>query len=340
MFTSIHLLPQNSPDNWKYRTRWESDEGRQLHDKIMSMIREGAGEHFLERDFEAKRLGFLKSETDLRGFQISNENINFPRGENFQAIIFSFAEFEYSKFINAFFYCKMSFTRFYDCIFENCTFSFNHCYAATFEKVTFINCDFVEEDTFTNCSFSETIFKNTFIPNNIFYDCLFDSRTEFSGFLPKPSHYNIDLQLRDIDKSELYKQISDGYASGGADAIAREYRFLQLQCYTRYNTQKFRDKVAGFVFELISGYGLRPSRVIATMMLYFLLALSVFTSQMGIRDALLLTSGALFTFGAKADTVNTMNILFQVLYIFSSFVGISLTALFVTVLVNVFIGHK
>ena len=50
--------------------------------------------------------------------------------------------------------------------------------------------------------------------------------------------------------------------------------------------------------------------------------------------------GALFTFGAKADMLNTMGTFFHVVYIVSSFVGISLTALFVTMLVNVFVRYK
>ncbi|MBA4312877.1 MAG: hypothetical protein C0417_09630, partial [Chlorobiaceae bacterium] len=137
MFTPIHLLPQNTGGHRQYKERWETDEGRILHDKILQLIRRGAGEDFLERDFQNGHLGFLENERDLRGFTFENENIVFPKGDNFQAIDFSYAEFGHSHFTNAFFYCSMSFTKFYGCTFNKCIFSFNHCYAAMFEKVTF-----------------------------------------------------------------------------------------------------------------------------------------------------------------------------------------------------------
>jgi len=341
MFTPIHLLPQNTADNWKYKTRWETDEGKKLHEQIIARIRQGAGENFLEYEFQAGHLGFLKDEGDLRGLQISKEDIVFPKGDNFWGVDFSFAEFWHSKFTNAVFYSQMHFTKFYNCTFHKCSFLMNHCYATQFEKVTFIDCDFVEHNTFTNCSFSDTILENTFFPSNVFYDCLFDSRTEFSSFPEEPvTHTSDNLRLHNVDKSDLYRAISEAYMSGRSHAIARRYRFLQLQSSTRYNTQDKHEKAAGFIFEYLSGYGLRPSRVIRAMSIYFLLALIIFASQIGFGDALLLTCGAIFTFGAKVNLLDKMGLFFHVVYILSSFVDISLTALFVTVLVNVFMGNK
>jgi len=46
------------------------------------------------------------------------------------------------------------------------------------------------------------------------------------------------------------------------------------------------------------------------------------------------------TLGAKADMLNTMGTFFHVVYIVSPFVGISLAAPFVTMLVNVFVRYK
>jgi hypothetical protein len=76
------------------------------------------------------------------------------------------------------------------------------------------------------------------------------------------------------------------------------------------------------------------------MLLYFVTALTIFGVQIGFTDALLLTSGALFTFGAKLELLDKLGLLHRILYVFSSFVGVSLTALFVTVLVNVFMRDR
>ena len=121
---------------------------------------------------------------------------------------------------------------------------------------------------------------------------------------------------------------------------ARNYLFLQLHSSTRYNTESRGETASGLFFEYLTGHGLRPFRVIIAMLVWFVVALCLFLTQVGFRDALLLTCGGLFTFGAKADLLNTMGLSYHLLYIFSAFVGISLTALFVTVLANVLIREK
>jgi uncharacterized protein YjbI with pentapeptide repeats len=341
MFTSIHLLPQNTGDHWKFKERWDSDVGRDLHDMILKKIRRGGGEDFLQSDFEAGRLGFLEDKRDLRGFKFFQETIVFPTADNFEAIDFSHAEFWHCDFTNGFFSCRMAFTKFYNCTFTKCIFSFNHCYAAMFENVRFIDCDFLEHDTFTNCSFSGTLFQNTFFPANVFYDCLFDSTTQLQPLIEKPVRHKSDsVRLHDTDKSDLLRSIGEAYLSGHASNIARTYQFQHLQCLTRYNTKHVPDKLGGLLFEYLSGYGLRPWRVIASMFTYFAIALFAFASQVGFLDAILLTSGALFTFGAKTYLLDNLSLWFRALYILSSFVGISLTALFITVLVNVFSSNK
>jgi hypothetical protein len=161
-----------------------------------------------------------------------------------------------------------------------------------------------------------------------------------SGFPIKPANSAVDLCLNNRAISELCKGLSEAYESAGARAKARNYLFLQSKFSTRFNSESRREKVAGWFFEYVSGYGLRPSRVIASMCLWFLFALIVFSTKVSFEDSLLLTCGALFTFGAKAELLNSMGIFYTLVYISSSFVGISLTALFITVLVNVFIRGK
>ena len=342
MFTSIHLLPRNNNEGrGKYRSRWETDAGRKLHDRIMEEIRRGAGKHFLQLDFENGNLNFLEDELDLKGFQCFKEEIVFPDRDNFYAIDFSYAQFWHTKLTNAsFFEMFMEFARFYNCTFEKCVFSFNHCYACRFEKVKFVDCNFIQHVTFTNCEFVDCTFSNSFFPNNVFVDCAFDANTAIESLPKSPVGIGTKVALENTALSDLYGGISDGYYATSSVTKGRRYRFLQRQAARRYNTHTFQEKCAGFVAEYLMGHGLKPFRVVVCLAGYFLVALGLFLTALGLRDATILTCGALFTFGAKADLLDKLAFSYHVLYIFSSFIGICFTALFVTVIANVLIRDK
>jgi hypothetical protein len=165
MFVSIDRLPQFDPaERERYRRRWEQHEGRALRDRVLELIRGGAGEDFLQSDFEDGRLAPLEDMHDLKGFRIFDEHFDFPGGDTFEAIDFSHADFYHSTFNNAVFNCYIGFARIYNCKFRRCIFSFNNAYGTTFEKCRFIECEFVEGDTFTNCRFGDSTFDNCFIP--------------------------------------------------------------------------------------------------------------------------------------------------------------------------------
>jgi hypothetical protein len=140
--------------------------------------------------------------------------------------------------------------------------------------------------------------------------------------------------------SDLYEGISNAYYAHGSVTKARKYRFLQRQAATRYNSQSSREKYARLLSEYLMGHGLRPLRVVSCLAGYFLLAWGLFSAVLGSRDALILTCGALFTFGAKAHLLDSLAFGYQLIYILSSFVGICFSALFVTVLANVLIRDK
>src|SRR5438034_11629002 len=54
MFTPLDRLPRLDPDDRaKYRRRWKEDEGPELREKILRMIRAGAGEDSLARVTQA-----------------------------------------------------------------------------------------------------------------------------------------------------------------------------------------------------------------------------------------------------------------------------------------------
>lgn len=341
MYTPLHLLPDAaSPDSVKFKNRWETPEGRELHERIMQMIRKGAGEDFLQWDFEQHRLGFIEHMHDLRGFSFFNEEIVFPRDETFEHIDFSYGKFYHSKMTNALFECTMDFTKFYNCTFTKCMFWFNNCYACHFERVRFVDCDFIEHNSFTNCSFVSTTFENTFFHRNVFRDCKFDTKTSIPQLLRKPASEKKDVELEDAALADLYQGVSEAYVCGGATRKARRYLFLRHQAATRYNNESCGQKLQGLMVEYLMGYGLKPVRVLSWMFLLYLASLGAFCTTLGFRDALLLSCGALFTFGAKADLLNALSFGYQLLYILTSFVGVVFVALFVTVLANVLLRDK
>jgi Pentapeptide repeats (8 copies) len=101
-FQRIDLLPRYDPAaRNKVQSRWEHDDGRSLCERVIEKIRKGAGEDFLQWDFEQGRLGFLEDYWDLAGIQLSNEDITFPTGDNFENIDFSYAKFWHCVFVNA-----------------------------------------------------------------------------------------------------------------------------------------------------------------------------------------------------------------------------------------------
>ena len=127
MFTPIHLLPKpRNPDYDdipSYKERWEKGVGEECYKKVIKMIREGAGEDFLQSAFEARELQVMSDYQDLKGIKIWKEDIDFPSGDSFEGIDFSYSEFWHSKFNNAVFGSTYSaFSKVYNFEFKNCLF--------------------------------------------------------------------------------------------------------------------------------------------------------------------------------------------------------------------------
>jgi hypothetical protein len=108
-----------------------------------------------------------------------------------------------------------------------------------------------------------------------------------------------------------------------------------MQAVTRHNSDTRLARGFGFSKEWLAGYGVRPFRVLAAMLGALLISATAFSIALGNADGLLLAAGALFTFGAKADLLDGLGLMYRVLYVFTAFAGISLTAMFITVLANV-----
>jgi hypothetical protein len=340
MFTPIHLLPQHDIRvRVKYEDRWNTVEGRSLAEKVLKMIRKGGGEDFLQLEFEQGRLGFLESMWDLKGLQIFREEINFPKGDNFEAIDFSYASFYHCKFNNACFPSTVfNFTKFYNCEFVNCIFAFTNIYGATLEKMTFQHCDFIEHNRLINCDCKNVRFQDCFIPDNILLDSRFDELSAIDRLREKSVWESVVLNREYI--AAIYKGIKDAYRSGNVIKQSRQYFFKERKALTRHNAKGWKDKIGGYFLELVTGYGVKPLRVIMTMIVVLLLFSSVFVTTIGAPQGLLLSAGAFFTFGANTRYLQTTGTFLTFLYIAESFSGIALMALFITVLANVWFVEK
>jgi hypothetical protein len=113
-----------------------------------------------------------------------------------------------------------------------------------------------------------------------------------------------------------------------------------MQSTTRYNAVGKAEKCFGFLKEYLAGYGVRPLRVLGAMAVWLLASTALFSLAVGAADGVILASGALFTFGAKADLLAQLSATYRALYVLTAFVGISFTALFVTVLANVWLREQ
>jgi len=339
MFTPIHLLPQSvSAEGDNNRQRWGTDEGRKIHDLITSKLRTEKSKHFLQSDFDCRRLGFMKDTNDFRGFSFLQEEIVFAQdSEVFTGVNLSDAEFVHTKMTNAsFFDCHTDFARFHDCTFGACFFWFANFYACKFEKVNFANCVFFERNSFYNCEFKDCAFAQSFFSENVFFDCKFDTKTTIESKFRREIASPKTAKLENTSLADLYFGIQEAYSAGGAVSKSRKFTFLQRQATTKYNTDSLREKLFGLAFEFLAGYGLKPLRVILCMLGVFLAAFLFFCWKLetDFSATLLFTSGAFFTFGAKADMLDKPELFYRLVYIATSFCGVCLTALFITVLAN------
>lgn len=337
MFQPIHLLNTNIDDFKKYQGRWESDKGRKIQEYIIEKIKKGAGEDFLQYDFQSGKLPILENEWDLKGIQIWQLDITFPKNDTFEAIDFSYSRFWHSKFKTAAFVGGGggSFARIYNCQFINCLFYLCGWRGCTFEKVKFIKCDFMEHTYFVNCEFKDCEFVDCFLKENVFSDCLFDVNS-FVGQLKKQSNHFGKHVLDEKDQPEIYKGIKDAYSTGEVYDKYRDYFFKQKEAETKYLRKGF-SKISAQIQESTTGYGVRPSRVVEwavfTILMFAIIYFSIFKQSI---DIALVTSLSAFATMGNVPSISFMSYL----YLFESLLGIGLFALFITVLANVWFGEK
>lgn len=331
MFIPIFLLPGATDNEPRKRVseRWESRANEAAAKKILEMIRAGGGEDFLQWDFEQGAFPMLEDFTDLRGLKLFEEEINFPTNtDNFEAIDFAFAEFWHCKLKGACFSnSSFKFARLYNTEFRECTFGFTNFFGCTLDRVRFIDCQFRENNTFTNCEFKSSSFSGSGFRSRIFFDCRFDEQTKIS----RPVSRGI-ATLEKKDEADFYRGIRESYEAGDVSNAADDYLLAERKSITRNNTECLARKARGYFVELLAGYGVRPARVLVSMLVVLSVFSTAFALKFGRNDGLMLSSGAFLTFGAKTDLLNSASLPWKIAYIAESFLGVSLMATFITVL--------
>lgn len=337
MYTSLHLLPQYDPtDRDKYFDRWHEKQGAKTRKYVMELIKRGAGEDFLLYDFQVGNLAPMEHERDLRGMWIGRMDMEFPEGDNFEGIDFSFAVFSENKFSNAVFLsCSFAFSRLTQCEFRKCVFVRTGFYGASLKDVKFIDCDFIEYFSFGNSDFSGVHFKGCFLQKPLFADCWFDETVEF---IDLSTHQNYFPQSESIkqdkrDLADIYKGIKDAYRQGDAIDQMRRYYLLERQSLTRHNRTGMK-KLTGFFLEAIAGYGVKPMNTLLILVLVFLVFTFpyVYLEGMALPDALLFSAGSFLSFGYQPEYLTTAGAFLKLWYASEAFMGILLSALFITVL--------
>jgi hypothetical protein len=342
MYTSIYLLSQSNADNSKkYQNRWKTKEGIPLKHHILKTLRDGSFGQFLPRDFARKKLPILEHDKDLKGLYIEDERIIDHPHHALKGIDLSYTYIGNTTFENLnLVLTNFSFSSLRNVIFINCVFSYSTFYASYLEHVSFIGCDFLERNNMKNCRFTDVKFKHCFIENNIFHSCRFDEQTNIDGFIQTSRHVNKTKVFKQIELPEIYKSLKDGYQVGNVTSKARQYYFLEKQAITRYLSDNILQKIGNYFLEMVAGYGVKPMRVLFSMIFTFLIFTAVFTEELGYPGGLLLSTGAYFTNGASSDLVRSIGLFYQILFIIESFLGIIFTALFVTVMANLWLSEK
>lgn len=342
MYTSIYLLAQtNSEKSKALQSRWKTEEGIIIKQKILEHMRNGTLQEFLTKQFSAKKLLILEHDKDLRGILIADEDFrNCPR-DMLKGFDFSFAYIMSTNFkdldLNQ---ANFSFTSLYHVTFVNCLFSHTTLYANYLENVFFVGCDFLNRNNIRNCRLSNVQFKHCFLESNVFHSCRFDEQTSIEQLAQRSRHTKTPIRFNPRGYADLYKGIKEAYLYGSVIKKSNDYYFLERQAVTRYLVDNRFEKMSNYFLELVAGYGIRPFRVFVWMIVLFIIFSLIFIGKLGYPEGLLLSTGAYFTNGVSSQSLASSGPIYQSLFILESFLGIMFTTLFVTVMANLWLGER
>lgn len=346
MFDSYYKHPlYRLEDKKKYRERWfdpATNMENESYKAILKMIEEGAGKHFLNIPFYRGELPVLEDDLDLKGFKFWKLETDFSDGgDNFRGIDFSYGDFMHCHFKEAVFQsATMNFATLYSCTFEDCVFIPTTFLGSTFEKCRFINCDFPERCSFENVTFINSEFDGCFLgATTPFRECFFDDQTYVKNRKPHSIHFGERLSTPAAALSGYFASFQAAYEAAGAEELAEIFRWEARKAFTRYNQIGWRRAVSLFN-EAITGYGSRPLRPLIAMAFVYALSTLLFSLAMPLKESIVFTAGAFFTFGAASEHLKDFSYAGRLVYVGLSFCGIILSALFVTSLANLWFRSR
>ena len=334
----IPLYQLNSYDSKEAQEteeRWRNN--YELNEYVAKLIREGAGEDFLQSDFEDGKLkGFICDMWDLRGILLQGEDIVFPTADNFEAIDFSYGQFYNNTLTNCYFRSTFDFVRFYNCKFIKCTFHFTTWLGCSFENCSFTECDFIEHAYIKNCDFKNTTFEYFFTSDYLFDDCRFDSNSIIADPKQKPNR-NVNTKFEKKQLGEFYASVGKAYKAGGIYDQGRKYYYLSRRARTWHSNSNFVNRSISVVNELMTGYGVKPLRPIFNLLLVGTFCAGLFTFYTkNFYHSIIISISALLTMGDSS----IYPFPFDVIYLTQGFLGVLFLGLYLTVLANVWFSQR
>lgn len=345
MFTPLHALRLSElPLKQEVCERWHNPDYHSAVERIKTMLSNGAGEDFLQADFEEGRFPFLDDMWDLRGISLVNSVVQAEQGERalFESLNFAHASFYNITFRNVSFeQCGFRHARFEKCKFIDCIMVYGGFFGAGFENVVFQNCDIGEGASFLNCELRGTHFENCFLPSYAFRDCCFDEGTDLGNLVyERKISQATTFKIEPNQRASFFREVRFAYKAGGAISGSRKWFREEMKARTRHNTPSFGRRLWRLiVLEWLSGYGQSPGRVLIVMGLCLVAGWALFAKFVGWKDGLLVASGAFFTNGARSDLLNSLGWLERVTYVSLGFLGVFLMGMFIVVLASDWFGE-
>lgn len=332
MFIPIYQLNIDNKEAKEAEDRWKQNNDTYRY--ILELIKRGAGEDFLQKDFESGRLPFLRDMCDLRGFYIYRERITFPTDDNFEAIDFSYAQFQSSEIENCCFLSTFRFSKFHHCIFKNCTFHFSLFLGCIIRHCRFVNCKFTENTSMENCDFGDVVFDKCLYDEVIFNNCRFNANCKIND--PKKPKRNEKNEFN-RELSSFNTSVSEAYKEGGIFDKSRLYYYKSRKARTRYNSNNIICRLGGKIIELITGYGVKPARPLICLVLIVLIFTGIFYIRLGsVYSALTTSVNAILTMGDSSS----LSCPFDVLYMIEGFLGVAIIGLYITLLANMWFSQR
>jgi hypothetical protein len=306
---------------------------------VKAAIAGGAGKDFLALAFERGELPMLESKNDLKGYPF-NEGAGFPTDQDiFVGIDFSYAQFQATITGANFFQCDFTHNYLQRAKFTNCRFFFSYFFAGSFAHVEFENCEF-DKASFSNCRFENTNFRGCRFSDATFSDCAIGPGTVISA-PPTVLAPGTRCFMEPETLSDFYLGVSRGYAAGGADALSDATYIRSKRAERAYGKLSPNKKAISYLADWFSGYGTSPLRLLLGMGLVIAFtSIAFMTQEPNVPKAVLIAAGAFFTFGASSDAVAKYPWFLEILYVMTSFAGLTLNALFITLWANRYLSRR